>query len=133
MFGEVMSIDMALNDLRSAKSLFYLGRKNGIQDSALMLELNRILQTGDLKWARDVVGDPTEKLDEIKGVRAMSRSALSGRKDLADGVDEMYAREIANLLKAVAKVDGLPAARKIQSKALKFLDSPAVRKALKGG
>jgi len=130
MFGEVMSIDLALNDWQSVKSLFYQGRKNGVSDDILMLHLDQILQTGDLKWASDIVGDPAKKLDEIKRERDVSLSALSSRKDLANGVDGMFASQIATLLKTTAKIHGLPAARKLQKQALKFLDTSEIRNAL---
>jgi len=107
MLGEVMSIDFALNDLRSAKALFYEGRKHGVRDS-LMLQLDRIVAAGELKWAGDVIGDPTKRLEEIRSEREQSMSALKDRQDLAKGVNEMFAAEIANLVKAVAKVNGLP-------------------------
>jgi len=130
MYGEVMSIDLALDDLQSANALFYLGQRSGVNDDSLMLDLDRILQTGDLKWISDVIGDPSKKLDAFKHERETALAALSGRKDLAKGLDEMYASQVANLLRAVAKVNGLPAARKLQKKALTFLDSPTIRNAL---
>jgi len=132
MYGEVLSIDLALDDLPSAKTLFYQGRKSGVRDTELLFELNRILQAGDVKWAGDVIGDPVKKLDEIKADRELSLSALTTRKDLAKELDHMFATQIANLLKAVAKVHGLPAAQKLQKSALKLLDSPVIRSAVHG-
>ena len=133
MFGEVMSIDLALNDLRSAKALFYEGKKHGERDDLLLLELTRIVDAGELKWARDVVGDPYAKLAAIKLQRDESLAALSTRKDLINGLDEMYAKQIASILKAVAKVDGAAAERRVQKKALQMFDSPVIRSALKVG
>jgi|GEM_PF-3528269 len=130
LFDEVMTINLALDDLVSAKSLFYEGRKNAVRDDAFSLDLDRVFQTGDMKWARDVVGDPEKKIDEIKHNRELSRLALSTRKELANEVDGVFAKQIVNLVKAVAKLDGVPAAHKLQEKALTFLNTPEIRDAL---
>jgi len=129
-FGEVMSIDLALDDWPSAKSLFYFGQKYNVYDDLLMLKLDWIVQTGDLKWASDVIGDPAKKLEEIKRERDESQIPLRNQKDLAKRVDEMFANQIVSLLKAEAKVKGVQVARKLQKQALSIVDSPIIRDAL---
>ena len=130
MFGEVASIDLSLDDLASLKQLFYLGRKGGVRDFGLLLHLDRITATGDLRWASDVIGDPIGKLEGIKDEREESNEALRSHPDLAKDEDRLFADETAQLLRAVAKVKGLASARKLQKRALKFLDMAAVRNAL---
>jgi hypothetical protein len=135
MFGEVLSLDLAIDDLPSAKELFYEGRQHKVTDSLLMLQLDRILATSDLKWANDVIGDPQEKLEEIKRQREMAELSLTDVKDpnqVKQSLDGVFSTQIATLLRAVERIHGRPAAEKIQKAALKFLDSTEVRNALKG-
>lgn len=129
-FGEVMSIDFALDDLQSAKSLFYEGRKNGVNQS-LLPQVDRIVAAGELTWASDAIGDPSRKLEEIRSQREMLASTLRDHPDNAIDLNNMYSKQIAGLVKTVAKVKGLPAALDLQKKALKILDSPEIRNALK--
>ena len=128
-FRELMSIDMALNDLKSAKLDFYLGKKHGVNDRSFLLDLDRVLQTGDQKWAMDIIGDPTELLKKIKRSRD---SNLSAHKKLSGPLNEMYATQIVSVLKVVAKVQGRAAGLKLQQEALKVLDLPSIRNALNG-
>ncbi len=132
-FGEVMSLNMYLDDLESAMALFYEGRKNRVEETGLLLYLDRILATGDKKWARDVIGDPRARLALIEDQvfmrnRFMRRDETPG--DMKGMLDESDARQVAILLKAVGSIDGLSAAQALQNEALKFLDSPIIREAL---
>lgn len=135
MFGEVLSLDLALDDMASTKKHFYEGRQHKETDSLLMLQLGRILATGDLKWAKDVIGHPKEKLEEIKRQRQMALSSFPDAKDsqMKQSLDGVFAMQIANLLKAVDKVHGRSAAKDLQKTALKFLDSIEVRTAFVAG
>ncbi len=129
-YGEVMSTDLALEYFNSAKSLFYLGRKNDFRNDILMQEIDHILQKGDLKWATDIVGDPTKYLDRIKQSRDLSATAHGDQAVLSKHMDEVFARRISTLLKAVAKVKGKPAALTLQKEALRILDTAEIRNAL---
>jgi len=133
LFGEVLSLDFALDDLPSAKKHFYEGRQHKVTDSLVMLQLDRIVATGDSKWAKDVIGNPREKLEEIKKQRDMAESSMADFKDskeLKQSLDSVYSVQIASLLKAVDKVQGRAAAEELQEAALKVLDSIEVRTAL---
>ena len=102
-------------------------------DSLVMLQLDRIVATGDSKWAKDVIGNPKEKLEEIKTQRDMAESSMADYKDakeLKQSLDSVYSVQIASLLKAVDKVQGRAAAKELQEAALKVLDSIEVRTAL---
>ncbi|MEQ1936508.1 MAG: hypothetical protein ABL962_21875 [Fimbriimonadaceae bacterium] len=135
LLGEVMRLNFCLNDLQSAKELFYEVRKKGVDDPSLMLDLDEILAGGEETWARDVIGDPNEKLERIKDQRDLTALSMKLNKslgDLAEFLDESYARQVATLLGAVEKTHGLSAARALQKQALKFLDSPIIRDALNG-
>lgn len=133
-FAEVMAIDLQLDDLASAKELFYEGRKNGVDDPFLMLALDRIRATGDLKWARDVIGDPQEALEDVKERRRLSLRALRGRPDsqhYIDILDEGLGRELVTLIQAVEAVDGAGPAKSLREDILAAFDSPVIRAALK--
>lgn len=135
LYSEVMSLNIALDDFRAAKELFYEGRQKGISDTLLTLRLDQVLATGDMKWAREVIGDPKENLEEIKQKRDSVLSAMRMSENperFTKDLDEMYASTIATLVKAIAKTHGLSAARDVQKEALRFLDSPLIRNALKG-
>jgi hypothetical protein len=135
LLGEVMSLNFCLNDIRSAKELFYEGLKHDA-DTNLMLNLDEILEAGEEAWARDIIGDPDEKLERIKDQRdhlALSMKLNKSLGDYAEFLDESFARQIGMLLEAVQKTYGLPKAQALQQEALKFLDLPEIREAISGG
>ncbi|MEQ1823465.1 MAG: hypothetical protein ABL949_13225 [Fimbriimonadaceae bacterium] len=135
LLGEVMSLNFCLNDIRSAKELFYEGLKHNA-DTNLMLNLDEILEAGEEAWARDIIGDPNERLESIKDQRDLIALSMKLNKSLGDHakfLDESYARQIAMLLEAVEKTHGLPKAQELQQEALTILDLPEIRAAISGG
>lgn len=127
MYLEVMSIDMVLDDLISAKALFYEGREHGVTDSTIDL-LERILEVGDTEWARDVIGDPEARLKRIQ-VQWESVHATV-KPGSVPSLNDVFARQIATLVMAVAKTQSLEDARELQRDGLRIIDSPAIRNAL---
>lgn len=123
-YEDAMSIDFAINDLAAAKTLFYEGRKNGISTPMLMND-DKIFESGDLKWAKDALGDPMEALDTF----AMMRTA-GQTPEMKKELDSSYIKMAVKLIKEVAQVDGSDVAKKVQHKALQQLDSPEIRSAL---
>ncbi len=128
-FDDVVSIDFALNDMKSAKLLFYESRKNDLGDY-FQIDLRQILASGDMKWAKDVVGDPMVRLKALKSKHEMGARALVGHKEMAKENDRFIAGRISELVSAVTQVDGAKTGRKVQEKAMKLFTSPEMKKAL---
>jgi hypothetical protein len=128
-FAEAMSMNFALDDLQSAKAMFYQGRKLGITQS-LRLNLARIMAAGEIEWARDVVDDPCDALDELNRYRKLSAEATD-RPELGAIADKIFAGQVVNILNAIAATDGMPAAVEVQKKALQMLESRLIRTALR--
>lgn len=127
---EAMSLCQALDDWPSCKALFYEGLDHGVTGKSLALWIDEILELGDLEWARDVIGDPRERLHEIQQLYEVVRMVSPRNLATSDLSDEMCSRQTVQLIRAVARIHGLEMAQMIRADALALREDPKVRAAL---
>ncbi len=128
--AEALSISFALDDLASAKKLFYEGLEHGVKEPHI--DLKRVLASGDLSWARDAMGDPSQKLARIKSEHELMNMLSDLGDEMQSVITESNASRIAEFLRAVAMTHDWDTAVRIRDEALEFMDSPLIRDALKG-
>lgn len=132
-YHDLYSIIFALNDMAAAKDLWSEANAIGIEDFLFESDLEQILQTGDPDWLRDIIGDPKEKLKRhfYQGQSiyySMKSTKMSDNH--AEYSLRSSAKKIAQLIQAVALIDGDEKAKELQKEAIALMDSPIIENAL---
>jgi hypothetical protein len=90
-----------------------------------------LVEEGEYKLARKFMRDPVKALESAKARRTLYNDYLGeDRTDLRQIHDDMFAREVAPIIKILANTGDIDLARKIQREALKVVDHEEIRKAM---
>jgi tetratricopeptide (TPR) repeat protein len=136
LLNDVEAINKRLKDQRATVELF---KKIDAMDPVFAMEHYELVEKalvglGEYTFARKFLVDPENRLKRAKASfdRGMDYAKTKGKEHPAKrAYQNIFSEEIVNILKILEKTGDVNLAKEIQSEALKILDDPRIRDALK--